>query len=391
MRIIPDFPDFQQYDGGVSFTYQKKQFTQKKELGAGGFGQVFLFEATDKTQVAVKCELPYQEKFSSGRDFQMETDWYCKIYGLGEFSGNAKKTKKPHYVLMPYIKGQLFNEIQYAVEEQVLRDWLHIGKALQKLHETFSIVHCDIKASNIILNYQSNQDKAFIIDFGALTIIGENRLEIFNETNQKTYWHQPPELFLKTDTQTLKAHPTQDIYGLGMLLQYMQKKFLKHNTHDTTVVCTETTSVVETVISGLTMESPQDRWSIAKGMYVLTIAFFSQIPRTLWINSADKNTLDSLHYDEIMPVIWRAATILTFQMHIHALRDEQKTEKSTRKEQKIEGLRSLQYAIKTNNPETGAKLISDATIKFPSLTAGLFSTRIRDTLEYITKITPMFY
>ena len=146
----------------------------------------------------------------------------------------------------------------------------------------------------------------------------------------------------------------------------------------------------------LTHPNPRYRWSIAKAIYCLAVAFFSGMPRQLWNKMVDSNALTLLPCTHFMPDLWRITTTTAIRVRCAELEMEQKTlayqgEKSKRKNQKIQGLRLLESEIKINDPALLNALINQAIIKFPELPAGFFSTRTATLFHELATMTPVFH
>ncbi|OGT45805.1 MAG: hypothetical protein A3E82_07210 [Gammaproteobacteria bacterium RIFCSPHIGHO2_12_FULL_38_11] len=395
MRIIPEFSS---YDGGPSFIYQAKIFYKCEEkLGSGTFGEVFRFESNDRSQFSVKSELIYAGKYCYGAEFQKEAEWYQKIYGVGVFSGNAKNKIKPHYILMPFFEGKTLYAVTYDSVKEVFYRWLKTANAVNQLHQKQGLVHCDLKTDNVIIGKRIDQkmpdaspENAFIIDFGCLTPVDSLRPDFFYDSleNKARFYHQPPEIFL-CQRKKIKAHPMQDVYALGILLRDIFRIFVlqKHGDRD----FFDAKNIVRTIKENLTHQDFSQRWPITKAIYMVAITFFSRISREILVKQIDDECLNKLDQADLLPSVWRTTTIAVLQMHIDLLTFEQKNKKSKKKEHKINGLRFLQSEIKISDPKLLEKMISDTKIKFPDVTAGIFSRRTKMLLVDVAAVTPVFY
>lgn len=396
-------PDFSKYNGGDVFIFQEKIYRKHgKKLGNGAYGETHCFKADDDTQVAVKTELPTKKRYFFGDEFQKEANWYQKIYGLGVFSGDPKNYSEPHYILMPYFSGKTLYDLTYPTLKNVFIDWIKTANALHCLHDKYHGIHCDFKSDNIIVGkradntfYSTQETQVFLIDFGLAMQINDKRVCFIEDTAENKLRHQQyaPELFAQQKRKIL-AHPSQDIYSLGILLQELYGQFLSVNNLNYPDAATQET--VNDVRINLTNENPDQRWPIAKAIYMLTITFFSQIPRQIWIASSGNVEFNKFNHDNQLRNIWRFASRVAIQARQDELATEQKilqreNKKSKRKEQKIGGLKLLQSEIKIKNPEALGLMIENATTQFPELTAGVFSRRTAALLAELTTIAPIFH
>jgi len=383
-------PDFSHYNGGHTFIFNNKVFHRKnKSLGRGAYGEVFCFEASDNTKVAVKVEHSQNHEYWDGAIFQKEAMWYQKIYGLGVFSGNPNDEESPHYILMPYFEGKTLDKLSYTSTQDLLFYWIKTADAVQTLHTKHLAVHGDLKLDNIMAN---EDKKIFAIDFSLMMGPKEKRLTSLLDTpwSRMRFRQYPPEAF-SNRAKLIMAHPTQDIYALGILLYDLFSHFLETNLFSQPA--SGTTDTIIDVQKNLTQENPYQRWPIAKAIYMLTITFFSKIPRHIWIlHAPDDNKLVGLNHTNLMQTLWRETSTIAIAMRITELLDEQEdlNEKSPRKTQKIEGLRALHSEIIIKNPEQFGVIVSETKKTFPELTAGVFSRRTKTLVDELSHAAPVF-
>jgi serine/threonine protein kinase len=380
---------FSAYNGEEDFIFQGKIFYKhNKKLGEGGYGVVYRFEADDHTQLAVKSELPDLEKYSHGKYFQNEALWYQQIYGLGVLSGDPNNYEHPHYVLMPYFEGKTLYESIYPTLKTVISYWIKSAYAVQQLHEKHLGVHCDLKSDNIIIG--NCVDQAFIIDFGFTTPINEKRNFYIENThrNKKSYRQYAPEVFTSHEGNR-RAHPLQDVYSLGILLCDLHALFLaKQQCSDSPLNMVVTMNDVK---MNLIMEDPRRRWPIAKAIYILASSFFSQIPRQVWTNVMSERELYKLKHTHLMIEMWHIISKVAIQVRRRELEHENKERKSERKDQKINGLNLLLFKTRKISPVEFNQVVSDTKMKFPQLTAGIFSKRTETLLNELGSVAPVFH
>jgi len=139
-----------------------------KELGAGGMGQVYLAEDTRLgRQVAIKF-LPASYQYDPERRTRflaearatsaLRSTHIAAIYDIGEHEGAM-------YLVMEYVEGELLSEMLKRGPLQIREatDFtVQIADALSEAH-SLSIVHCDVKASNLMVN---ERGMVKLLDFG---------------------------------------------------------------------------------------------------------------------------------------------------------------------------------------------------------------------------------
>lgn len=390
--LIPP-PNFSEYDGGDQFRFNKKIFRREgSALGNGGYGRVFCFRANDGTEVAVKCEIASKKKYLHGENFQSEAAYYQHIYNLGEFSGDAKKTNNPHYILMPYFDGTTLSATLFNSLEHVFFCWIKTAEALNQLHKKHLLVHGDFKSDNIIMT----KTNAAIIDFGFTKKIGEKReLTIYDSHyHREKYSQHAPELFSRGQNDLL-SKPAQDIYSLGVILSSLyalfKKEFPYHSPSINTIV------TVHHVIVHSTDENPVNRWSIERCIFMIASTFFSRIPARLWQRKADFFSVQTIKPDCVLQSTWRELTDFAIEYRCAELRLEQRSledegkNTSDRKDQKIKGLKHLRSQIHIHGSNQFAFIKDRTEIRFPELTAGFFSKRTRTLLAEIDHLAPLLH
>ncbi|MEK6406392.1 MAG: protein kinase [Acidobacteriota bacterium] len=145
-----------------------------KELGAGGMGEVYLAEDTRLgRQVALKF-LPASYEYDPERRTKflaearatsaLRSPHIAAIYDIGEHDGSM-------YIVMEYVEGELLSEkikrgplqLSEAIDAAA-----QIADALSEAH-SLGIVHCDVKASNLIVNQRG---VVKLLDFGIAAAVG---------------------------------------------------------------------------------------------------------------------------------------------------------------------------------------------------------------------------
>lgn len=139
-----------------------------RELGAGGMGRVYLAEDTRLgRQVAIKF-LPASYQYDPERRTKflaearatsaLRSAHIAAIYDIGEHDGAM-------YLVMEYVEGELLSEMLKRGPLQIreaIDFTVQIADALSEAH-SLSIVHCDVKASNLIVN---ERGAVKLLDFG---------------------------------------------------------------------------------------------------------------------------------------------------------------------------------------------------------------------------------
>ena len=150
-----------------------------KELGAGGMGEVYLAEDTRLgRQVAIKV-LPASYQYDPERRTKflaearatsaLRSPHIAAIYDIGEHEGSM-------YIVMEYVEGELLSE-KVKRGALAMPDAIdlaaQIADALSEAH-SLGIVHCDVKASNLIVN---ERGIVKLLDFGIAAAAGSSGAE----------------------------------------------------------------------------------------------------------------------------------------------------------------------------------------------------------------------
>lgn len=368
--------DFAQYDGGDTFIFQNSVFfKEEKELGRGSYGKVFCFKSSNNYSVAVKCELGKLGQYHNGHDFQSEAQWYQRIYGLGEFSGDADNLNSPHYILMPFFKGKMLYELRFSSEHALIQCWIKTAIMTQRLHQHYNIVHCDLKTDNVIYGEQ-----VFVIDFGLAAVVNSFRKNSIQNTriNKHILVQHAPEVFSDANAKQ-RALPQHDAYSLGIILKQLYRIFMQGE--HTNQITLKGFDIIKTTQFHLTNDDSVQRWSISKAIYMLTLSFFTQIPYALWTHHEPVLTQTHTIIDT-----WRAIVLTAIRIQVSILQSEKSYienngGQSKIKAEKLEGLHYLQSNIHIKNPDAFAELAREVKIKFPRLTAGIFSQRTQKLIE----------
>jgi WD40 repeat protein/serine/threonine protein kinase len=196
-----------------------------EELGAGGFGLVFVAEQQQpiRRKVALKVIKPGMDtreviaRFEAERQALALMD-HPNIARI--FDGGATPSGRPYFV-MELVRGTPItgycDQNQLPVRER-LKLFVDVCQAVQHAHQK-GIIHRDLKPSNIMVSVHDATPVAKVIDFGVAKAVGQQLTEksIYTRFAQMigTPVYMSPEQAgmsgLDIDTRT-------DIYALGVLL-----------------------------------------------------------------------------------------------------------------------------------------------------------------------------
>lgn len=200
-----------------------------KELGAGGMGEVYLAEDTRLgRQVAIKI-LPASYQYDPERRMKflaearatsaLRSPHIAAIYDIGEHEGSM-------YIVMEYVEGELLSE-RLKRGALVIRDAIdlaaQIGDALSEAH-SLGIVHCDVKATNLIVN---ERGMLKLLDFGIAAASGSNEAEVDDRTQkvgqQTALGVAPGTVSYMSPEQAIgrAIDNRSDIFSLGVVLYEM--------------------------------------------------------------------------------------------------------------------------------------------------------------------------
>lgn len=158
-----------------------------KELGSGGMGEVYLAEDTRLgRQVAIKL-LPASYQYDPERRTRflaearatsaLRSPHIAAIYDIGEHEGSM-------YIVMEYVEGELLSD-RLRRGPLVIREAIdiaaQIADALSEAH-SMGIVHCDVKASNLMVN---ERGLVKLLDFGIATAAQANWAEEVDDRTKK--------------------------------------------------------------------------------------------------------------------------------------------------------------------------------------------------------------
>ena len=172
------------------------QYTLEKSLGKGAYGEVYLTTVKgDSKLIATKkldkdfCENPTMKKYLINEINILKMLNHPNIVKFVDL----KKTSNHYYIMMEYCNGgELYKALEKYIEkngkpfpQEIVQHFMRqIVDAFKYIHSK-DIMHRDIKLENILLNYDTNEDKQNqnlmkanikIIDFGFAAKIDKNGL-----------------------------------------------------------------------------------------------------------------------------------------------------------------------------------------------------------------------
>jgi len=188
-------------------------FEFKEEVGKGAYGGVF--KAIHKEtgfELAVKV-VPTRPEAKLALAKEVDVLKKCKNANILSYYGSVIKNNEV-WILMDCcgvgsVKDLMKITLETLEEEQISQVCLETIRGLAYLHE-MKIVHCDVKAANILL---SNQGQVKLADFGVSEQIQRGTMKITPADFVGSPLYMAPEV-IKHD----KYNTTADIWSLGITL-----------------------------------------------------------------------------------------------------------------------------------------------------------------------------
>ncbi|KAJ3695591.1 hypothetical protein LUZ60_000968 [Juncus effusus] len=195
-------------------------FNTNSILGKGSSGKVYKGRLADGSSVAIK-KLNREHFISGLKEFSNEVEMLSKVV-----HGNVLPLlgfcieRKECLLVYPYMaNGSVSSCLREGSVSRSLLDWrarkriaLGTAKAIAYLHHTCDpkIIHCDIKAANILLD---DSCQPFIGDFGVATIMNSMASGIIITSVRGTYGYIAPE-YLSSGILSDKV----DVFAYGITL-----------------------------------------------------------------------------------------------------------------------------------------------------------------------------
>ncbi|KFK23238.1 hypothetical protein AALP_AAs43447U000100 [Arabis alpina] len=193
-------------------------FAESNKIGEGGFGQVYKGTLLDGTEVAVK-----RLSKSSGqgeREFKNEVVLVAKLQhrNLVRLLGFCLEGEE-RVLVYEYVPNESLDYFVFDPAKQGQLDWSRrykiiggIARGILYLHQDsrLTIIHRDLKASNVLLDADMNPK---IADFGMARIFGIDQTEQNTSRIVGTYGYMSPE-YAMHGQYSMKS----DVYSFGVLV-----------------------------------------------------------------------------------------------------------------------------------------------------------------------------
>ncbi|KAK6116634.1 hypothetical protein DH2020_049633 [Rehmannia glutinosa] len=193
-------------------------FSEANLLGKGSFGSVFKGTLSDGLNVAVKVFNLELERAVRSFDTECEILSTIRHRNLVRILGCCTNIEFKALILGYMSNGSLekwlYSENYCLDLIQRLKIAIDVALALEYLHHghTFSVVHCDIKPNNVLLDEDMT---AHLGDFGIAKLFGEGETTVQTKT-LGTIGYAAPEYGSEG-----KVSPNGDVYSYGILLLEM--------------------------------------------------------------------------------------------------------------------------------------------------------------------------
>ncbi|KAJ8753127.1 hypothetical protein K2173_017685 [Erythroxylum novogranatense] len=193
-------------------------FSNKKKLGEGGFGPVYQGKLPKGKQIAVKRLS--KTSHQGVEEFKNEVTLTARLQhvNLARVLGFCTE-REEKMLIYEYMPNKSLNFYLHDPVRRFLLDWrkrIHIiegiiqGLLYLQEYSNFTIIHRDLKVSNILLDEKMNPK---ISDFGMARLFRKDELEANTGRIVGTYGYVPPE-YVKKGIYSMKY----DVYSFGVLL-----------------------------------------------------------------------------------------------------------------------------------------------------------------------------
>jgi serine/threonine protein kinase len=188
-------------------------FVYKRDLGAGGFADVYLYERlSPRRDVAVKVLRAADMSDRLVRRFTAEADTMAALGdhpNIVQVFGSGVSADARPYIEMAYYPGKSLADTlktrgQFAVAD-VLRVGVQLSSAIETAHRA-GLLHRDIKPANVLIDQYG--DPA-ITDFGIASRLHDDD----DDSSLSVPW-APPEAMFSTSPVDVRS----DVYSLGAML-----------------------------------------------------------------------------------------------------------------------------------------------------------------------------
>ncbi|MED6111857.1 hypothetical protein PIB30_056216 [Stylosanthes scabra] len=210
-------PEVKFYDLSV-IASSTDNFSDKNKLGEGGFGPVFMGTLENGQRIAVK-------RLSTGsgqglNEFKNEIALIAKLQhrNLVKLQGYCIQNEEK-LLIYEYMPNKSLDFFIFEQTQRMVLDWptrfnviRGITRGLLYLHQDsrLTVIHRDLKASNILLDHKMNPK---ISDFGLARILGEDQATEITRRIVGTYGYIAPEYAIDGNFSV-----KSDVYSFGVLL-----------------------------------------------------------------------------------------------------------------------------------------------------------------------------
>ncbi|KAL1833519.1 hypothetical protein ACET3Z_003170 [Daucus carota] len=204
--------------GFIQIEKATDNFSDNNKLGEGGFGAVYKGVLEDGQEIAVKRLS--KDSRQGVTEFMNEVSCIAKLQHRNLVRLIACCVEEQERMLVyEYMPNKGLDSYLFDREKCKSFDWQKryniingTAKGLLYLHQDsrLRVIHRDLKASNILLDYEMNPK---ISDFGLARIFGESETEACTTRVVGTYGYMPPEYAIEGLFST-----KSDVYSFGVLL-----------------------------------------------------------------------------------------------------------------------------------------------------------------------------